>query len=358
MTLPGRDISPIGLDIGDRWIKAVQLGRGGRVLAAARFRRRGTELDDAQIARIESVLHRRGFTGRRVVLSAEPRSLTGAVITLPPASSGAPLDQIARAELARIARRDPAAVQVGWWPVPAPAGARQHECTHAMAAACPRAEIESIVARFEAAGLEVESIDAPAWALARGVGAMLRAEGAGSELRGVLDLGWNLATVVLLRDGAPIYERTLEELGVAALETQLREGLGVNEEVAAHTIERIGAPAARGVTSLTRGADPWAGEPDDGARAVGDFLARVAREVAASIVYLGHRYPSWSIAEIIGVGGGAMIPGACETIGAALGLPARTATWPGPADDDAASAARADFIQAAGLALYAPEVAE
>ncbi|MCC6679090.1 MAG: pilus assembly protein PilM [Phycisphaerales bacterium] len=366
MTLRTPRSSPIGLDIGERWVKAIQLERAGatgpwRIAASARFRRREAELTDAEVARIEEVLHRLGFTGRRIVMAARPRSLTSATITMPPASSGAPLDQIARAELARIARRDVSAVEVGWWPVPAPAGSRQHESTHAMAAACARAGVEEIVAQFEAPGLEIEALDAPAWALARAARHMLRAEGARPEMCAVLDLGHSLATLVALRDGVPVYERSLEDLGVGTLEEDLRKKHGVSEEVAAHVIERIGAPRAPGVTSLIKGADPWSSEADEGSRAVGDYLARVAREIAASITYLTHRYPAWPVEAVLCAGGGALIPGACEWLGQQTGLSTRPAALAGlfrPGDEPECPPGDAALFQAAGLALYTPEGAE
>lgn len=365
MTFPPPRRSPIGLDIGDRWINAVQLERAGasrpwRIAASARFRRRDAELTDAEVGRIEQILHRLGFSGPRTVVAARPRALTSATITMPPASSGAPLDQIARAELARIARREVSAVEVGWWPVPAPAGGRQHESTHAMAAACARAEVEAIVARFEAAGLEIEAMDTPAWALARAARHMLRTEGVRPEMCAVLDMGHGLATLVVLRDGVPVYERMLEDLGVGSLEEELRKTHGVSEEVAAHIIERVGAPQARGVTSLVKGADPWTSESDEGSRAVGDYLARVAREIAASIAYLAHRYPAWPVEAVVCAGGGAMIPGACDYLQRQTGLSTRAATLSGLSGASEAPAQPVDaaLFLAAGLALYAPEEAE
>lgn len=368
MTLSRLRLSSIGLDVGDRWIKAVQLARTGpsrpwRIAAAVRFRRRGPALDGDEIERLEGVLHRRGFTGRRVVVAAPPRSLTCAAITMPPASSGAPLDQIAKAELARIARREPSAVEVGWWPVPAPAGGRQHESTHAMAAACARAEVESLVARFDAGGLEVEAMDAPAWALARAARAMLHADGLRPELCAVLDLGHTLANLVVLRDGVPVYERQLEDMGVAALENELRKAQGVGEEVVAHLIERIGAAGPARAVAASSAPESAAlqdtVEDDEGFGAVGEYLARVGREVAASVAYLAHRYPAWPVESIICAGGGSLIPGACERLARESGVPARAATLAGLARPESSQPADdAGLFFAAGLALYAPQEAE
>lgn len=359
MNLTLSPLTPIGLDVGDRWVKAVQLARGGparpwRAHAVARFRRREDSLNDAEAARIEAVLHRRGFTGARLILAAPPRSLLGAAITLPPASSGAPLDQIARAEMARIARKDPAAVQVGWWTVPPPAAARAGEATHALAAACPRHDVERLIAHFDAAGLEVEILDSPAWALARAAGEVLRAGGERPELCAVLDLGHALASLVVLRDGVPIYERSLEDLGVSSLEAELRGPLALTEEAAAHVIERIGAPAA-GAAVAAGGGDTPRGEPDEAAAAVGEYLARVAREVAASTAYLAHRYPAWPVERLILAGGGALIPGAAQELGELVGIPAHAATIDAAADPERAVSAA--HTLAAGLALHREEEA-
>lgn len=349
MSLPGSRCSPIGLDIGDRWVKAVQLRRSSAakpwtLAARARFRRLQAELDASEMSRIEHVLARRGFDGRGVVLAARPRSLTCAAITMPPASSGAPLDQIARAELARIARREPGAVEVGWWPVPAPAGGRQHEATHALATACSRAEVEALVANFDAAGLEVEAVDAPAWALARAARYLLAAEGVRHELSAILDLGHSLASLAVIRDGVPVYERTLEDLGVGALEQELRKSQGVSEELAAHIIERVGLDGHQ---------DEGDEAPAEGTHCVGEYLARVAGEVSASIGYLAHRYPAWPVESVLCAGGGALIPGGCRRLAEETRLDVRAC---GLAGLSAAEAdAGPDYLLAAGLALYEPE---
>lgn len=356
--------TPIGLDLGARWIKAVQLAPGGstgpawRVVAAARVLRRGPELDARETSRIESILHRRGFSGSRVVLAAPADRLMSAELTLPPAASGAPLDQIARAELARVSRKDPASMEIGWWPVPPPGGSKPAESTHAMAVSCARAEIEQTLATFESLGLEVIAVDTPAWALTRGVSALLSAESFRPELCAVLDMGWSRASLTIIRDAVPVYERTLPDLGVQSIDAELRKTLQFNDEVCAHLIERVGVPGAAGVTSMTKGsADPWSQEPGEGSRRVADYLHRVAAEVKASLSYLAHRYPAWPVDVMMCTGGGALIPGAAAVLSADLHVPARVASPAGiaaaPADESLADVlAHPAMMQTAGLAMY------
>lgn len=361
--------TPIGLDIGERWIKAVQLLRAPagserpwRLLASARFRRKSATLDHAEIARIESILNRRGFTGGNVVLTPPANRLVSAALTLPPTSSGAPLDQIAKAELARASRRDPDGLEIGWWPVPTPAGGpKDSQSTHAIAVSYARADIDHTVSAFDAVGLDLIAMDAPAWAFARGVGAILRAQTFRPELCAVLDLGWTVANLIVLRDGVPVFERELLDLGIGSLHNELSKSLAFGEQVCDHIIERVGAPDAKGVPSLVKGSEPWSTEPDEASRRVADYLNRVAAEVSVSLSYLTHRYPSWPVDALMVVGGGAMIPGACERLGAEVHLPTRAAL---PSDvalplaDDPAVAAAADqacMIEAMGLALYPVE---
>ncbi len=112
--------SPIGLDVGSRWIKAVQISHtrdGLEVCAATRLRRTRTtpELGPAEADSLVGVLSRQGFQGERFVLSAPQGRLLRLGFELPPRESGAPLAMLARAELARVGKCDQTAMEMCWW---------------------------------------------------------------------------------------------------------------------------------------------------------------------------------------------------------------------------------------------------
>ena len=118
---------PIGLDIGARQVKAVQLasvGRDGRrVLAAASFPRAtpNQPRDADEAARVAEVLDRQGFVGRTVVVGLGPAQLMSSMLELPARAPGVPIEQIARMELARVHGRDAAGFEFAQWEVPSPA---------------------------------------------------------------------------------------------------------------------------------------------------------------------------------------------------------------------------------------------
>src|SRR3954469_22371612 len=130
---------PIGLDLSGRWFKAAQASvRGGvRVMAKAKLTRgveqgvkgagaatpanAGLKGTDAQV--LAGALERGGFSGRRVTVIAPRHLLYTEVLELPPRASGAPIEQLARVELARSNRCEEGSFTLGMWDVPlGPAG--------------------------------------------------------------------------------------------------------------------------------------------------------------------------------------------------------------------------------------------
>src|SRR5205823_4093664 len=114
-----RNITPIGIDAGGRSIAAVQLdwsgGAGPAITAASIIARQPatpeSPLSTTETAALEEVLYRQGFTGRDVVVGIPDHALLTEVLELPPRSSGAPLEQLARMEIARTHKRDPASFE-------------------------------------------------------------------------------------------------------------------------------------------------------------------------------------------------------------------------------------------------------
>jgi cellobiose-specific phosphotransferase system component IIB len=115
----------IGLDIGPRFIGAVQMtvaGRGARpsLAAASRLERAkaGSEPTSVELLRVSEALSRQGFSGQDIVLVTPQSKLLSGVFEVPPRASGAPLDQIARNELARANKLEASQVECGWWELP------------------------------------------------------------------------------------------------------------------------------------------------------------------------------------------------------------------------------------------------
>src|SRR5829696_8454247 len=93
---------PIGLDIGSRHVRAVQLVRGAdgawSMHASASFPRasdcEGKALSVAEANRIADVLFRRNFSGSELVLAVPDEKLLTTNLELPPRSADIPLDDI------------------------------------------------------------------------------------------------------------------------------------------------------------------------------------------------------------------------------------------------------------------------
>lgn len=283
--------SAIGLDIGARTVKAVQVRRrgGGVVLtAAAEFGRvgpPGSSLTEEEASRIEAVLYRRGFVGQRVTVSAPRSGVFWAEVERPPRGKGVPEEQIVRAELARAQRVDPGSFEQVWWDVPQD-GRRTGSV---VAVGCEREPLTGVIDRFDALGVEVSAVDLPLPALLRAA----KAAGLVSEPFGILvDLGWTSASIGVVYRGAIVYERQVPSAGTGPLVRRVVETLGVETDVAEHLL------------AVPPGADAGA-SAQRLARLVGAHAQVIGEEVDASLQYAAHRFRAEAGGRVVLCGGGA-----------------------------------------------------
>jgi Tfp pilus assembly PilM family ATPase len=312
--------SPIGLDIGPRTIAAAQLvtGRGGlRLDAAAKLDRpAGAEvvLTAEEAGRVAQVLRRQGFVGRQFVLAIPEQRLLSAMLELPPRSSGAPLEQLARMEMSRANRLEPGGFEMACWEVPGPA--RAAAGTHMMAVACRHADADELIGGMEPAGLHIAALDARAWAIARACQPALEAS---ETTAAVLDMTENAALLAIVHDGAPAYERLLSDGALERLRDAIRAKLGMDSEVADHLFERMGLrSASEADDDVSRGA----------AALLSEHLEALATELRTALAYAEHRF-SAEIRRVLVQGSGAAIPGVPERLSELLGIPAQALS---PAD--------------------------
>ena len=163
--------TPIGIDVGARYVKAVQLSRSiqaPRIEAAARFPRLSPagDLDGQEVRHVCEVLRRQGFRRNQAVLAVPDEKLLTASMELPPRSSGAPVGEIARSELARIHGCDGESLEVSHWDLPSPA---RSSATHVMAVACPHDQADAYLDILAGHGLDVVGLDFPAHAIAQAI---------------------------------------------------------------------------------------------------------------------------------------------------------------------------------------------
>lgn len=296
--------SPIGLDVGSRGIKAVQFSRsrkGLRIIAAASIDRIGssTVLQAAEASALRGVLTRQGFKGRTIVLGGPPGRLLSGVMELPPRSSGAPLDQIARVELARANDCPPDSIELSWWELPA--GTRAQEGTHVFAVGLRHADAHEALEGLEAAGFDVKALDSGTLGLARACGQI----GAISptQVTGMLDIGWSAVTLAVLLGETLVYQRLLPELGLAKLHARLVSELKIDPEAADYVIRRVGVAG-----DLAAEQQGWE-LLDDARSVVADHADSLGRELKASLSYATRRYGATGSMGAVASGGGACVPG-------------------------------------------------
>ncbi|MCE9591978.1 MAG: pilus assembly protein PilM [Planctomycetes bacterium] len=292
----------IGVDLGARVVKAIQLapnGKGWRTIAAAQFAlpTGGASLDVAQVRLLSDVLDRQGFRGSELVVAAPASQLITSVLELPARSSGAPLDKIAHAELARMAKLESTGFESSYWELPAPA--RPTAGTDALAVAMAHTHADALIDLFEAEGLTVCRIDTQAWALTRACGPELAAAPA---LTGVLDIGWEAARLILVHDGVVVFQRSLGEMGLCALHKKAAGEWKLEADVVEHVLAsacRKGLPGSDAATAA-----------DAEVRTLVDqYSDSLGAELEASFAYASHRFSDRPVAKLLLVGGGAGLPG-------------------------------------------------
>lgn len=340
MNRPMQSCSPIGVDVGLRSIAAVQLvGRGPsrRIGAALRLPRAnpGGAFTGAEACRLRDVLERQRFAGRKVVLAAPDDKLQMSPLDLPPRSSGAPIEQLARLELARTHKLDAGAMEMAVWDMPAAAGAN----TGVLAAALAHADAEPLLAAFDGARLDVIAVEPRVCALCR-VAARLCEP---TAVTGIIELNESAAVLAVIHQWTVAYERVMPETGVGALRASIAKELNLQADVVGLMLD----PPSLGRAPLEM--------PDDAAALVAAAAESLAEEAKAAVEYVSRIRSGPGDSGVFVTGAGAHVPGLLGGLEGGLGRGTRPlspleALGAGP---DAAS--DPSLATAAGLAMHEEE---
>ncbi len=307
--IPTLGKSPIGLDIGSRVIKAVQLGRmrGQSVVRASASITRlrpGTPIDRDEVQRLSRVLSQQGFAGRQLVISTPGEQLMASVIDMPPRESGAPYHVIATQEFARLQNQTPGQFEVAWWDIPKPA---RSSSAKVMAVGCAHADTDPLLDLLEASGFDVVAMDS---GLCAAVRACREEIGPPDKISAVLDLGWGAARLGLVHEGVVVFDRTFSGSGMGGLNDRVCEKLNIEPAEAVCLIQEVGITGVRDTTE----------HKDERTQSVAPMLRPIfasyfkdiARDLEASFEYASHQYPDAEPHRLILVGGGGEIPGLDE----------------------------------------------
>lgn len=306
----------IGVHVGTRCICAAQMsGLRRQVRTLLRLPRPATEAEPGsrEIESLARTLSRRGFSGDRVAVALPESAVVSAMLELPPRQSGAPIEQLARAEVARMHRLGSGGFEIASWDLPGIGGAER--ATQVMALACPHERAEQLIATFEEGGLSVEVLEPRACAIARACDTLLAPDG----LSAIVEVGWAVTRALFILQGVLVYERTLPDAGCARLHESVGRAVGLDDEASVErTIAQLGASGederrGAGVRALVRDA-------------VQDWLEILDRDVVVARDYVLQRHRREQVDRLVIAGPGADVPLAAAKLGESLGAGAQAAS--------------------------------
>jgi Tfp pilus assembly PilM family ATPase len=301
--------SPIGIDVGSRNIKAVQLysvGKGDYEIAALSIIPRthiGSEIDVMETAVLKRVLKRQGFHGRRLVLGADEGKLLRGVFEVPQQASRAAVGQIVRMELARAYSVPPASFEmVCWEPLRAD---RPKSSGQAFALGYPHDAANPFLDAFEHAGFDVRAVDARSSAVARACRSLTLDTPA---VTAILDLGWKSTRLLFVCGETIVYERMGDGNSISTLATELRDKFGIPEESAYQVLVSIGLTGFDTPTEFDHQSVEFIREKLD------YYFTEMKKELKLPLSYISRQRGGTPVERMLLVGSGAMIPGVVSCI--------------------------------------------
>jgi hypothetical protein len=315
----------LAISINSRTISAAQVTRRGVLRAAVRVQRAlgsdASRLLPGEGRLFLDAMDRAGFTSEAADVVVDQAAMTG-VYEVPPRSSGAPIERLAKAELARAHRVDPGQIEAAVCDAPRPASSRAGSQDHVLAIGLSRDAVVPALLDLDHAGIEPKRVTVPHVALLHG--AMHQAGVA--EGIGVLDLEFSGAHLsVGLRDDSAeqwsgvtacfvrhVAEASLAKL-VSASASRLNESqAGALEALGLYGMagafeddDPLGIEAARRVAGAVR-------------PCVTQYLDALCAEVGRSIAYVAHRHPWAPVTRLFVCGEGAVLTGVCDRLATEL----------------------------------------
>ncbi|MGV6814679.1 MAG: pilus assembly protein PilM [Phycisphaerales bacterium] len=292
-------LSSIGIEFDQHEFHAVQLIRSKgsvRLLASAVFPRQHKDPVYALVPCVEElewakgVLERRGFVGNTVSITPPTGVCSSHNFELPPAESGAPLDQIARMEIARDRRCSPTDFELGYWTTP-PRG----RTTETLAVACPRKEIDQMIDGYQQVHLAPVGMDLKELAMARAHEEAINMPAATNSIHSLLHIGWTSSLAVICVGPTVVYIRRIEH-GAEKAWALLTKRYQLNAKAAESVFSNDSATQAlhenHGIASIRLAA--WS-----------KMASVISNELDTAIAYVSHAYRMAPIGNVLLSGYGA-----------------------------------------------------
>lgn len=337
--------SSVGLDIGTRAVRAVEVRAAGSQRSIARFGRvllpagavEHGEIQDprAVTEAIETLWKRIRLTAKSVHIGMANRRVVVRVVEMP-AMARDDLDAAIRLQ-AQDHIPIPLSEAVMDYEVledvMGPEGQRVHRV---LVVAAERASVDPLIAAVQAAHLEPRTLELNAYALVRSLG-----NGSG-QAEAIVDIGAGVTTVVIHRDGHIRFTRILPNFGGDDFTVAIAEGLGVPVDQA----EAIKRREAGDLAERVRGSshdDPLVVPPSfveapDMPESAAEFATppapqtavdlmepvfqRLVSEVRGSVDFYTAQPDAAPVVRVVLTGGGSLLGGLREAIGGSLGITA------------------------------------
>ncbi len=302
---------PIGVELSPRSVRLAQLrfdGAKASLHALAEFRR----LDEnsplpAEAIRIAGVLRRRGFVGVRLAVCLGPDQVLAAEMELPPVASGAPVLQLAAAELGRAYKQSPSELEVAVWEIPVPA--RQAGAATCMATACTHDTSNAIIGAFDHAGLDVRRVEPREIALGR---ACLPRLAANNAITLIVSLRHRGSRLLAVQNHTIVLDRALEPGDLHRVYHDTADASG---------LEPADAPE---LLASVLGEDDRFDLPDHVRRAVRASLDRfgsgLIEEINTACGYVGRRFGGREVARMVVTSDGPEAPPIADLLSAVTSL--------------------------------------
>ena len=210
-----REPVTIGVDIGAGTLRAVALrpeGNAFRLLAAAETARTPNHPVPSalDVERLAQALERQGQNARSIVLAAPADRVASAVVELPPRSSGAPIEMLAKAEMAKNLPGDS---EVSVFDLPP---GRRVRVSEYLAIALSHASASELLSPFTQSGITVDAIEPEGSALQRITG---------SNSRVVLETGSRGVRIHAFEPGGALFVRCIETQGESIESDRIRTSI-------------------------------------------------------------------------------------------------------------------------------------
>lgn len=339
---------PIGVDLTGRRIQAVQMGKsshGLSVIAAASMDRMdpASQITSDEIRKFLESLPDKGFVGNEVVLAVPGGMMMTDIIDLPPRSSGAPVEQIALAEVSRMHKRDPNTLEMACWDLPAPA--RAGGTLPVMAVACQYSDAYELIKLFVDCGYSVLALDTRSWALARAYESLRTIE---SAITAIIEISWDQAHLVVMHGRLVAYERSLKDGGIGHLIDTLTANAQLTSDDARRLLDEISLDPKDVIAGAVSHGD------DDPRSKVATHFDTMAGEIQTPLAYLEDQYPQASVQKLLLVGAGSLIRGIDAYLASWLEVEVQVIS---PSDvvevpDELSVECGAESMAAMGLSLY------